>query len=366
MDQKKKIIAITVFAVFVTAIGFYAKYAFFPSEEEEEKEFTISVPEVDEQEIDSISKMEGYDKEVVRDKYTEELLEKRQEAKEGSKYNFNPFKRPKSEEADTLDSEKPTDEFEKMRMEEQLNAKKELDLLLQMQEKMNANVTNQAPANYYQPAPQPQPVAQELPDIEPDPEPISLQERWTAQKENSNPFKGVGGFAGSSDILDLVPAETVDQGLLIEGSTVAIRLKQNLRIPESNIVVPKNSLLYGKASFDDKFRMNIDIASYKTNSKLYPVALAIYDFDGREGVHLGVNNWPKVPGKVAREVFRFVRQRGTNPAAFGGGNDIDADQVRTIALLSTINEVLEELVNRKRVFMPRKYHLWINVIKEKK
>ncbi len=367
MDQKKKIIAIAVFVVFISAIGFYAKSAFFSSDEEEDKEFSISVPEVDEEEIDSVSKLEEYDKEAVRDRYTEELLEKRRDdKKKGSNYNFNPFKRVE----DTTETVAETDEFEKMRLEEQNRAKEELEMLLKMQEEMNAQVTNQAPANYYpptNPAPAPDPVETEIPDIEEDPGPPTLAEKWDQQKERGNPFRGVSGFTGADEgILDLVPAETVDQGQLIEGSTVAIRLKQLLRIPDSKIAVPKNAVLYGKAMFDDKNRMQIRIASYKTNTKLYPVNLAIYDFDGREGVHLGTNNWPKVPGRVAREVFRFVRQRGTNPAAFGGGNNIDGETVRTIALLSTINEVLNELVNRKRVFMPRKYHLWINVVKEDK
>jgi hypothetical protein len=367
MDQKKKIIAIAVFVVFMSAIGLYAKYTFFSDDEEEEKEFTITVPEVNEEDLDSVSKLEGYDKDSYKLKTTEELLKKREEKKEArDTYGFNPFRTNPAAE-DTLSD--PADEFEKMRLEEQLKAKEELEMLLKMQEEMNTQVANQVPANYYQPAPvpaAPDPVNEGLPDIEEDPGPLTLTEKWDQQKDRGNPFRGVSGFTKDEGILDLIPAETVDQGQLIEGSTVAIRLKQTLRIPDSKIAVPKNAVLYGKASFDGKFRMHIDIVSYKTNRKLYPVNLNIYDFDGREGVHLGTNTWPKVPGRVAKEVFRFVRQRGTNPAAFGGGNNIDGETVRTITLLSTINEVLEELVNRKRVFMPRKYHLWINVVKEDK
>ncbi|WP_340200114.1 conjugative transposon protein TraM [Ascidiimonas sp. W6] len=367
MDKNKKIIAIAVFVVFITAIGLYAKFSLFASEEEEDPEFSITVPEVNEEDLDSVSKLDGYDKDLIRNRKLddEEIVERIEEdgKKKGSEYVFNPFKR--NNPGDSLAVSQ--DAFERMRQEEQLKAKEELELLLKMQEEMSEQLRDPEPVpedNYYQSVPTTQVTSvSETSALEEVPPP-TLAEKWSEQSERKNPFKGVGGFSGSGEILDLSPAETVDQAIIIAGSTIAIRLKRFLFVPESNITIPKDAVLYGKASFNDKNRLNIDISSYKTNKKLYPVSLAIYDFDGREGVHLGTNTWPKVPGKVAKEVFRFVKQRGTNVSALGGGNDIDAEQVRTVALLSTINEVLDELVNRRRVFMPKKYHLWINVVQE--
>jgi hypothetical protein len=100
--------------------------------------------------------------------------------------------------------------------------------------------------------------------------------------------------------------------------------------------------------------------SYKENEKLHPVEFVIYDFDGRPGVHLSSNSWPKIPVKVSKEVLEYVKKKGTSPT-FSGNNSIDPEEIKLIATVSAANEVFQELLERKRVFMPQKYHLWINV-----
>ncbi|MEM9001372.1 MAG: conjugative transposon protein TraM [Bacteroidota bacterium] len=362
MDKNKKIIAISIFVVFMVLIGVYVKMALFASDEEEtteDEKISLSTPKVDEGQIESITKKESYDREVhTKFDPKNELIERdeyQEDTAEG--YNFNPFKRQERREV-------ASGSAQQFGANEQQKAEEELMLLMKMQEEMDAVAQEKVNTTYGPPSPapaRPAKVSNAL-EEEPEPAPPTLKDRWQESNENKSNFNGLGGFSPEIDGFPLVPAETVDQRLLIAGSTVAIRLKQSIYLPEQDIRIPKGALLYGKASFSADNRMQIDIESYKTNEKLHSVTLAIYDFDGREGIHLGNNNWPKIPSKVSKEVYRFVKQRNNQNSTFGGqDNEVEPDEIRRVALLATINEVTQELFDRKRVLMPRKYHLWIHV-----
>jgi hypothetical protein len=109
-------------------------------------------------------------------------------------------------------------------------------------------------------------------------------------------------------------------------------------------------------------RLMIDVESYKSNNKLYLLDIRLYDFDGREGIHLGNRTWTKIPSKVAKDVYEYAYQKGTQASTFGTeDNSIDLDESKDIAILSTAKHVGEEVFEKRKVFMPRKYHLWLNI-----
>lgn len=371
MDKKKKIIVITVFVVFTGIVAFFTKSVFFKEEEVVvKKEFRLTTPDAEERQIDSLSKIDLYEKEAytIKTYGTEKQLFADEVTRDSiERYSFNPF----SAQDDEYELKNNTDE--EISDEEQISAEQELMALLRAQAEIDAQAQDdilKAPTQYasqYVPekrsVPQQNTYAQNPTPEEAEPvKPPSLSEKWAAIKEQKNAFKGIGGMSEAPNGLDLTPAETVDKRVLKLNSTVAFRLKEALYLKNQNLHIPKDAILYGKTSFGGLDRMNINIASYKTNKKIYAVSLQIYDFDGRPGIHLGNNALPKIPARVAKEAFNYASQKATQQPTFGGNDNISGDELKTIATTSAVSEILEEYVNKKRVFMPQKYHVWINIV----
>ncbi len=348
MDKKKKIIASAVFGVFVIAVGIFAKTVLFASDEPKKTGFSLLTPDVDEDGIDSVTKKKSYDMEIMNPSFVDDskLIEDEEKDTSETQYTeYDLFQRAQRE-ADSISQATGEADFGQQ-------VDPELLALMQMQEQMMASQAAGSSANAAAGGQQAQ-TAQVAPEKE-----LTLNEIRSKNEQSGNFFQGAGGVGEHTNTLDLVPGETVDQGILVKGSTVAIRTKQAVRLRDPDLTIPKGAILYGKASFDGGDRLQIDIVSYKVKSKLTPIDLVIYDFDGREGIHLGNKTWPKIPSKVAKEVFNYVKQKGTQAATFGGNNKIDLDEAKDVAIVSTIKEVTEELLDKKRVFMPRKYNLWI-------
>ncbi len=173
-------------------------------------------------------------------------------------------------------------------------------------------------------------------------------------------FHGAGSASQNNEVLDLIPAETVDQTIINNGSTIAIRTKKEIKLTSPRVTIPKGAVVYGKVTININ-RLLIDITSYKQEDKLYRLDFSMYDFDGVEGVHLGNRTWPKIPSQVAKDVYDYAYQRGTQAAAFGGNNSINLEEAKNIAMLSASKELGREIFEKRRVFMPKKYHLWIHI-----
>ncbi|MEE1964576.1 conjugative transposon protein TraM [Allomuricauda taeanensis] len=177
----------------------------------------------------------------------------------------------------------------------------------------------------------------------------------------SNYFQGAGSVDEKGNVRDLIPAETVDEGLLVNGSTIALRTKKDMKLTKPDLLIPKGAIIYGKVTISTD-RLIIDINSYKDGLKLYLLDFMVYDFDGREGVHLGNRTWPRIPSKVAKEVYEYAYQKGTQTPTFGSqGGNIDLEQTKDIAILSAAKNVGNEIFDKRKVFMPKKYHLWFNI-----
>ena len=321
MDKNKKTIAIAVFVVFIGVIGIFVKSKFFAEEKVVKKEFTIGTPDIEEAKLDSVSKIDLYNKEA----YTIGSLSDRTKNMFADDVTKNDSVRTLLHLIPLVMKMKILRNTEdQITDEEQMSAEQELMELLRAQAEIDAKAQDnllKAPTQYAsQYVPEKRPVAQQnsynqnAPPVEAEPvKPPSLSEKWDKIKSQKNAFKGVAGFSNAPDGLDLIPAESVDRQVLKLNSTIAFRLKKELYLPKKNLKIPKDAVLYGKTSFGGLDRMNINIASYKTNKKIYSVSLQIYDFDGRPGIHLGNNALPKIPARVAKEVANYVKQRGLQP-----------------------------------------------------
>ncbi len=157
---------------------------------------------------------------------------------------------------------------------------------------------------------------------------------------------------------ELIPAETIDQGLYQSGSTIAIRSKKALHIPEKNVTIPKGAVMYGVINFTAR-RMTVNVTRYKKDNKLYNVALNVYDFDGLEGIHVKHRSIFGIPSQVSKDVYNAAVQTYQQQGGFG--NSQEREPLDKIAALSALKEVSKEVFDKRRVFLPRKYHLWLTI-----
>jgi hypothetical protein len=176
--------------------------------------------------------------------------------------------------------------------------------------------------------------------------------------------------------LILIPAEIVDRTLAYNGSTVAIKINKPVYIEDFRLNIPKGAVIYAKAQLSND-RMVLNINSYKATNILYKINIKVYDFDGREGMNLSNKAWLKIPSKVAKDVFNYAYTRGTQVAGGQGGGmgggmgvggedqSVNLDEAKNIGILSALKEVSYELLERRKVLLPKQYTIWLNVIDKK-
>lgn len=176
-----------------------------------------------------------------------------------------------------------------------------------------------------------------------------------------------GTTAGKNrKILQLIPSETIEQKRILDRNIIPIRIKEDMRLTNlpGGLVIPKNSIVYGRISLGED-RINIDIESYKKDNVLYLLSFRVYDYDGREGIHVNNHSWLKIPSTVSKDVFDYAIERGTNAggSVLGGGANtgVDLKEARNLAILSAGKEISKEVFEKRRVFLPKKYQLWINI-----
>lgn len=183
-------------------------------------------------------------------------------------------------------------------------------------------------------------------------------------RAQKNFFQGTTG-GNNKKILQLIPSETIEQKRILDKNIIPIRIKEEMRLSDvpGGLVIPKNSIVYGRISLGED-RIKVDIESYKIDNVLYQLNFRVYDYDGREGIHMNNHSWLKIPSTVSKDVFDYAIQRGTNAggSVFGGTNTgIDLKEARNLAILSAGKEISKEVFEKRRVFLPKKYQLWINI-----
>lgn len=333
MDNKKKIIVGVVGLVLAGSLIFILLGMASGSDEKEMNSgLEFDSPMVNEEEFDSSTKKQLYDKdEFEYDAERYDSMADNLSFLQKMKQKLNPEK--EFDEEEYLEKEEDDEEID------DVNA--QLQMLMALQNDMNTQPTiayNQAAA----------PVVQEEIPVKKVP-------------KEGNYFFGAasdGKKAGEN----LIPAEVIDQGFQKQGTTIAIRTKQEILIPERNIKIPKNAVIYGVVNIQDT-RLIININKYKRDNKLYTIDLDVHDYDGQLGIHLNNRTIFRIPSNVTKDVYnaaikRYSQQAG---ALSGGGNDLNGKDIGNLAAISAAKEVSKEIFDRRRVFIPRKYHLWLTV-----
>lgn len=81
---------------------------------------------------------------------------------------------------------------------------------------------------------------------------------------------------------------------------VKIRLLEAFKT--GGVVIPKGSIMFGKASFKDE-RLCLSVSSVRFNNKILPLALQAFDLDGLQGIHVtGAGNGSAADGVVEQGV----------------------------------------------------------------
>src|SRR6266542_2378858 len=106
-------------------------------------------------------------------------------------------------------------------------------------------------------------------------------------------FFGLDGKVNQTTASNAVAAVVHETQTLVNGSTVKLRLLQDITVNKT--IIPNGSFVYGTASLKNE-RLEIEINSILYGNSLFPVKLETYDLDGVEGLF--------IPGSIDRNVAK--------------------------------------------------------------
>ena len=197
-------------------------------------------------------------------------------------------------------------------------------------------------------------------------EEIVLNNSFNIDNASSSGFYTTVNENNDERKFELIPAEIVDRKLVYNGTTIAIRTKKSIRIPDTKITIPKDAILYAVVQFQSSYRVNLDIANYKSGKTLYPIDINVVDYDGRPGISLGDKSWLRIPSKVTKDVFDYAYKRGTqaNQSALNGGgqnSQVSLKEAQSIGVLSSLREISNELLVKRKVLIPSQYEVWLYI-----
>jgi len=176
-------------------------------------------------------------------------------------------------------------------------------------------------------------------------------------KDNTE-FTGINSKDNSLE-KELFRAEIYETDIFRNGSLIQIHLLEDLSY-EKNIIIPKNTLFYGKISLSST-RMFIKISPniYKNQNLLSHPILA-YDFDGLEGVFVETNISASIPYEASKELTELVKEsyRSSN-ALTGNANTVSlADATKIISTEKIFNQL-----DRLKIKIYAGHRLWLSVKK---
>ena len=369
MEPKKKIIigVVSVLMLFLLFISFKL-FVFSSSDDKDSKSIIrLNSPKVDEKKIDVTSKKEMYDREIT-EPLSKEMIDSVALDKEENDV-INPFTNNDSD-SEILKEEEGEIYIDEESIKNNYLKQYEKDiesieyLQREMQKQANSYINNSSYKSN-------SPTEEELINM------FIKQETTTKTNTQKKPlyrdkirnkekaktdqfFHGITG--GNNKSKNLVPVETIDKYILIDNNTIALRLKKSEYIEELDLIIPKNAVLYGKISFAGDFRMELDINSYMTNDEIHFLNAEVYDYDGREGINLLNRSWTKIPANVAKDVYTFAMRKAQQTGGLGvRDNTINPDELKRVAMISSAKEIAREIFEKKRIYLPEKYQLWINL-----
>ncbi|UOB16660.1 conjugative transposon protein TraM [Abyssalbus ytuae] len=202
------------------------------------------------------------------------------------------------------------------------------------------------------------------PNAQPDinyPTPVATPEPEKKLPKEGDYFFGASLSTNPSPGENLIPAETIDQGVFKQGTTIALRTKQPIILPKQNIKIPKGAVIYGVVRIENT-RLSININKYKRDNKLYSIDMDVYDYDGVQGIHLDHRSIFSIPSNVSKDVYRAAMQTYEQQPILGSRDR--REPLDRVAILSAAKEISRELFDNRKVFVPRKYHLWLTLNEE--
>lgn len=120
----------------------------------------------------------------------------------------------------------------------------------------------------------------------------------TLERPQQNGFYSFDAPRAPTDTANAIEAVVHETQTLVNGSTVKLRLLNDIYI--NGVRIPKEQFVFGIAALDGE-RLNIAINSIRYLNSLFPVALAVHDMDGLNGIY--------IPGAIGRDVSKQSADR---------------------------------------------------------
>ncbi len=136
------------------------------------------------------------------------------------------------------------------------------------------------------------PVSVNAPDINPTSF-GSGQENNIVQIKLNRFYELAEDFTIEKDIDNAIEAEIPVTQTLVSGSTIKLRLLNDIRI--NGHFISKNQFIYGTASLSNE-RLKIQFSSISSGQNILPVSLEAFDMDGLAGIY--------IPGSINRDVAK--------------------------------------------------------------
>jgi conjugative transposon TraM protein len=137
----------------------------------------------------------------------------------------------------------------------------------------------------------------------------------------------------------------VDQEL-VAGATIELRLLQEAVL--GKVTIPKNTLVFGKASINGD-RLQASIISIRVGSSIYPVSLQMFDLDGLLGLH--------IPGAISRDVAKESADQGINSIGATGATDGSIGAQAANATIQTARTLFSRKIRLVRVWVKSGYQV---------
>jgi len=166
-------------------------------------------------------------------------------------------------------------------------------------------------------------VAKEIATVEPTVS--AVQEPSAKPKVNTNPNgRSRNLSAGNQTVANnLISAVIHNDQVITSGAKVKLRITENIVV--DGITIPKNSFVFGIATFS-KARMNITLSSIIVGSSIMPFNKSVYDKDGMEGIYLPENvkseDATQATNDMTDEALSTVNGAGIVGAALNTGKNI--------------------------------------------
>jgi conjugative transposon TraM protein len=126
-----------------------------------------------------------------------------------------------------------------------------------------------------------------------------------AENHVGNSFYAIEGQAATDSLQTAIPAVVHETQTLVTGSTVKMRLLEDIFI--NGMLIPKGNFVFGTATINGE-RLGIDISGVRYGKSLFPVSLNVYDLDALEGIH--------VPGAITRDAAKEGSDRAMQSLQF--------------------------------------------------